>query len=186
MSDNIFSNIKTIFDFGRSQEKKIFTQLKRLLKETKIVVNYVNQKSEKGKPHDFTITYGDKTIKLDVETTPLTSAWHHEWVKKGTIEEILNRGLRIPLRKFKKLNGNVHLYLKFSPDRKCFFCFVFPEIIQYLKDGKKDRKNSASHIKPFNNDFKIIQWNEVSSLKNCVIVDDFGALRLKIVEMLKK
>ena len=184
--NNPFANIKNAFDFGRSKEQKIFTQLKRLLKETKIVVEYVNKKTEKGKPHDFIITLGGKTITLDVETTPLTSDWHQKWIKKGTTEEVLNRGLRMPLRKFNKLNGNVHLYLKFSPDRKCFFCFVFPEIVQHLKDGKKDRMNSASKIKPGNNSFKIIPWSETMLLKNCVIIDDFPALKNKIKEMLRK
>ena len=184
--ENIFNNIKTIFDFGRSQEKKIFTQLKRLLSETKATIEYTNQKSEKRLPHDFKITLGTKTVTLDVETTPLTSPWHKKWCDKGTVEEVLNRGLRMPLRKFDKQVGGNHFYLKLSPDRKHFFCFVFPEVIFHLKDGEQDRRNSASHVKANNNFFKVIPWSDISSSKNCVIIDDFPALKNKIKETLKK
>lgn len=183
---NPIANIKTLFDFGRSQERIIFTKLKRLLKETKATVEYTNQKLEKRLPFDFKITLGNKTITVDVETTPLTSNWHHKWCAQGTVEEVLNRGLRMPARKFDKQTGEVHLYLKFSPDRKGFFCFVFPEVVKYLKDGEPDRKNAVSHVKPNNSNFKVIPWIDVLSLKHCVILDDFPALKNKISEMLKK
>ena len=184
--ENPFANIKTIFDFGRSQEKRIFLQLRRLLKETKANIEYTNIKSDKRLPHDFKITLGTKTVTLDVETTPLTSNWHKKWCDKGTVEEVLNRGLRMPLRKFDKQRGSNHFYLKLSPDRKHFFCFVFPEVALHLQDGEEDRRNSASHVKPNNNFFKVIPWADLSSSKSCVIVDDFDTLRLKIIEMLKK
>lgn len=184
--ENIFSNIKNVFDFGRSQEKLIFQQIKRLLKNTKVIIEYTNAKSDKRLPHDFKISAGAKTITLDVETTPLTSNWHKNWNLKGTCEEVLNRGLRMPLRKFNKLSGGQHLYLKLSPDRKSFFCFVFPEINKHLQTGEPDRKNTASHVKPFNNEFKVILWKEQNTVGGSLIVDDFPALKNKIVEMLKK
>lgn len=186
MTDNIFANIKTIFDFGRGQEKKIFTQLKRLLRETKATIEYTNIKSDKRLPHDFKISLGTKTITLDVETTPNTSPWHGRWIKQGTTEEVLNRGLRMPMRKFVKQSGGKHIYLKLSPDRKCFFCFIFPDVIEHMKDGEEDRRNAASHVKPNNNFFKVVPWSVVEQSKNCVIVDNFPALRTKIMEMLKK
>lgn len=185
MINNPLSNIKTIFDFGRSQEKIIFQQLKRLLKETKTEIEYTNKKSEKRLPHDFEVRKNNKSVYIDVETTPNTSPWSIKWDEKGTVEEVLNRGLRMPLRKFDKQIGDVHLYLKFSPSRKHFFCFVFPEVSKHLVDGEKDRMNKASHVKPNNNFFKVMPWSEVNNLKNCVIFDDFPALKQKILELLK-
>lgn len=178
------ANIKNAFDFGRAQEKKIFTQLKRLFIQTKATIEYINKKSDKRFPHDFKISLAGRTVTLDVETTPLTSPWHQRWIDKGTVKEVLNRGLRMPLRKFNKQTTGLHLYLKFGPDRKHFFCFVFPEASQHLKDGKKDRRNNASHIKPNNTEFKVIPWAETNNLKACVIIDDFHALKGKIKEML--
>lgn len=185
MINNPLSNIKTIFDFGRSQEKVIFQQLKRLLKETKVEIEYTNQKSDKRLPYDFKINKDNKSVFIDVETTPLKENWHKNWCSKGTVKEVLNRGLRMPMRKFEKQTGDKHLYIKLSPDRKHFFCFVFPEVSEYLQDGVKDRHNNASHIKPNNNRFKIIPWSEVDNLKNYVIIDDFPALKQKIIELLK-
>ena len=186
MSFNPLANIKSAFNFGRSQEKKLYTQLRRLLQTENVKVEYVNQKVDKRLPYDFVVTRHKKTLTIDVETTPLKENWHQKWVDQGTVKEVLKRGLRMPLRKFEKQTGDRHLYLKLSPNRKCFFCFVFPEVNNYLIDGEQDRKNNAAHIKPGNNNFKVISWNSVDTLKDCVIVDDFLALKEKIVEMLKK
>ena len=185
-SGSPLKNIKTAFDFGRSQEKIIFQKLKRLFKKTQIDIEYTNQKGDKRLPYDLKIIKDNKIITVDIETTPLISEWHKRWVEKGTCEEILNRGLRMPLRKFNKQIGENHLYLKMSPNRKCFFCFIFPEINQHLIDGIQDRKNSVSHVKPNNNEFKVISWSNINSLTHCVIIDDFEKLKNKIIEILKK